>query len=81
VKYDTTNGERRRVWTEADRQRIQEYAREWMNRDPVERIREEHHDRCSRTIRPQSKNSRPQKLVTSSRAGNDKLDKPLRIAS
>jgi len=77
----TTQGERRRCWTEADRERIQGYAREWMNRDPVERIREEHHDGCSRIIRPQSKNSRPQKLVISSRAGNEKLDKGLCIAS
>jgi hypothetical protein len=41
--------ERRRTWSKKDRERLQEYERQWQRRP--EEIREEDHDRRSKTIR------------------------------
>jgi hypothetical protein len=45
--------ERRRTWSEKDRERIREYERQWQQRP--EQIREEWHDERSITIRPDGK--------------------------
>lgn len=42
--------ERRRTWSEKDRERLRDYERQWRQRP--EKIREEWHDQHSVTIRP-----------------------------
>jgi len=44
--------ERRKSWSQADVERIHDYAREWMSRQRVEEIREQRHDERCRTIHP-----------------------------
>lgn len=43
--------ERRRQWSEKDRQRLAMYERQWADRAKIEKIRDEHHDKHSKVIR------------------------------
>lgn len=42
--------ERRRAWSKKDRDRMEEYERQWLNRPTIAEIREQHRDERSKTI-------------------------------